>query len=316
MSIASLLATFLTYLMALLAIAFYTLIERKYLAYSQLRKGPNKVSLIGIPQPIADALKLFTKEQSIPFKANTLVFFASPLAALSLALILWSLYPHIFPTHFIPFRIIFFLCISRLNVYTILLAGWSSNSKYSLLGALRRIAQTISYEISIALILLCLICSTKTLAFNFRVLSISSSPIFPLYPVALLWFITLLAETNRTPFDLSEGESELVSGFNIEYRRRRFALIFIAEYTNIIIIRVLTAALFIPFPPLSIPISALILSSLFIWIRATLPRIRYDHLIYLTWKRFLPISIGLLIIIIPITLTLNYFTWYCAGING
>nr|ABF21340.1 NADH dehydrogenase subunit 1 [Scoloplos cf. armiger CB-2006] len=305
MSIASLLATFLTYLMALLAMAFYTLMERKYLAYSQLRKGPNKVSLMGIPQPMADALKLFSKEQSIPFKANTLVFFASPLAALSLALILWSLYPHIFPTHFMPFSIIFFLCISSLNVYTILLAGWSSNSKYSLLGALRSIAQTISYEISMALILLCLICSTKTLTFNFSVLSMSSSPVFPLYPVALLWFITLLAETNRTPFDLSEGESELVSGFNIEYSSSSFALIFMAEYTNIIIMSVLTAALFIPFPPLSIPVSALILSSLFIWIRATLPRMRYDHLMYLTWKSFLPISIGILIMIIPITLTLN-----------
>lgn len=316
MNLSSLLACTLTYLIALLGIAFYTLMERKYLGYFQLRKGPNKVRLIGIPQPLADALKLFVKEQSIPFKANTLVFFASPLSALILALILWSLYPHNFPSYFIPFRIVFFLCLSRLNVYTILLAGWSSNSKYSLLGALRRIAQTISYEIRIALILLCLLVLTKTLSFNYSSLSITRPPIIFLFPIILLWFITLLAETNRTPFDLSEGESELVSGFNIEYRRRSFALIFIAEYANILIISLLTVTLFIPWPPTNIPLITLFLRTLFIWIRATLPRIRYDHLIYLTWKRFLPIAIAALSLALPLSSLTNLFIWYCAGING
>jgi NADH:ubiquinone oxidoreductase subunit H len=165
------LSTLLTFLIALLAIAFYTLLERKSLAYFQSRKGPNKVRITGIPQPIADALKLFSKEQATPFKANTTIFFASPILALVLALILWSIYPHPFQSTFSPFRVLLFLCISRFNVYTILLAGWASNSKYSLLGALRSIAQTISYEIRIALILLSLV--TLTLTLNFSAISLS-----------------------------------------------------------------------------------------------------------------------------------------------
>nr|YP_537087.1 NADH dehydrogenase subunit 1 [Orbinia latreillii]AAX50149.1 NADH dehydrogenase subunit 1 [Orbinia latreillii] len=305
MTLSPFLSTLLTYVMALLGMAFYTLLERKGLAYFQIRKGPNKVSMMGIPQPLADALKLFTKEQSIPYKSNMLIFFLSPMTALTLALILWSLYPHAFPSFFMPFSILLFLCISSFNVYTVLFAGWSSNSKYSLLGALQSIAQTISYEISMALILLSAICLTQTLNFGSLTMTIHSWPLLSLFPVAILWFITLLAETNRTPFDLSEGESELVSGFNIEYSSSSFALIFMAEYANILVMSLFTALLFIPYPWLLTPSITLLISFIFIWIRATLPRMRYDHLMYLTWKSFLPLSLGILIFISPICMILN-----------
>lgn len=290
------------YLIALLAIALYTLLERKLLGYFQLRKGPNKVALMGLPQPLADALKLFLKEQSKPTIANTLPFLIAPIIALSLALFLWLLYPISSPTHFAPFGVLLFLCISRFNVYTTLAAGWSSNSKYALLGAIRRIAQTISYEVTMSLILLTLLITIKTFDFSHIIQTTHTPKSILLLPIALIWFISLLAETSRTPFDLAEGESELVSGFNVEYRAGSFALIFIAEYINILVISLFTSVLLIPHF-YQTPISNLLISSftlaiaaLFIWIRATFPRLRYDRLIALTWKSFLPTTLALFII--------------------
>ncbi len=298
------------YVIALLAIAFYTLIERKFLGYFQLRKGPNKVGLIGLPQPFADAIKLFTKEQSKPTIINQSPFIAAPVLGLILTLILWAIYPHFHPAIFLSFGALYFLCISRINVYTTFIAGWRSNSKYALLGALRAVAQTISYEVRISLILL------RALILSFQIdisiISINSISwiILILRPLALIWFITNLAETNRTPFDFAEGESELVSGFNVEYRRGIFALIFIAEYANILIISLLSVVFFtgITQPMLTFTsdigliIKTIIIATLFIWIRATIPRIRYDHLIQLTWKGFLPLSLALIAIITPVVL--------------
>jgi len=296
----------ISYIIALLAIAFYTLLERKFLGYFQLRKGPNKVSIIGLTQPFADAIKLFTKEQTKPKIINKYPFLLAPAIALILALLLWTIYPHTFSSMFVAFGVLYFLCVSRLNVYTTFIAGWCSNSKYALLGSLRRIAQTISYEVSISLILLsCLIIhhSINIRLININIISWVSIIVIP---IILLWFITNLAETNRTPFDLAEGESELVSGFNTEYRRSTFALIFIAEYARILIIRLLTVTFFIGsnsiLQTLILIIITIFIATIFVWIRASFPRIRYDNLIYLTWKCFLPITLAILLIIPSISL--------------
>ena len=306
MPISFILSSLLIFVLTLLAIAFFTLLERKILGYIQIRKGPNKVGLIGLPQPFADALKLFAKEQAHPTIINYTPFYVAPVLSLILALILWSLYPTSSPSIILSFRIILFLCISRLNVYRTLSAGWASNSKYALIGALRRVAQTISYEVRMSLILLCSLLITSTYNFissSFHFLSSTAILILPLF---LLWFVTLLAETNRTPFDLAEGESELVSGFNTEYRRGPFALIFIAEYTSILAIRIFTVALFTPsfnrllIRDLFFSIKVLFVARTVIWVRGTLPRMRYDHLIILTWKTFLPFVLAVLIILVII----------------
>lgn len=299
--------------LALLAIAFYTLIERKFLGYFHLRKGPNKVGLMGLPQPFADAIKLFVKEQAKPNPSNQTPFLFAPTIGLVLALLIWVIYPHSHQSFFIQFRVLYFLCVSRINVYTTFLAGWRSNSKYALLGALRGVAQTISYEVRISLILLRSLIIISTIDFT-KIFSYSWI-IFIFIPLAVVWFITNLAETNRTPFDFAEGESELVSGFNVEYRAGLFALIFIAEYANILIMSLFTSVIFIRTcaggiaRDLVLILQTITLAMLFVWVRATYPRIRYDHLINLTWKRFLPLPLALLMISIPIAIML----WYSAG---
>ena len=299
------LSIIIRYLIALLAIAFYTLIERKLLGYIQLRKGPNKVSLIGIPQPLADALKLFVKEQSYPTFSNFVLFTLAPILRLILALILWAIYPHSNTSLYLSFGVLYFICVSSINVYTTFLAGWCSNSKYALLGALRGVAQTISYEVSISLILLCALIIHKSIDMSLISTNLISWPCILISVIFIFWFVTNLAETNRTPFDFAEGESELVSGFNIEYRAGIFALIFIAEYTNILIIRLLTSVFFTGYIPLinnlSLITKTIIFATLFVWVRATLPRIRYDNLIYLTWKRFLPLRLAFLTILCSIS---------------
>lgn len=292
------------YIIALVAIAFYTLIERKFLGYFQLRKGPNKVGIAGIPQPFADAIKLFVKEQSTPLSSNRSPFIAAPVLGLILTLILWAIYPHANPAIFITFGALYFLCVSRINVYTTFLAGWCSNSKYALLGALRGVAQTISYEVRISLILLSALILHSQIDLSLISSNLLSWTILIISPLAIIWLITNLAETNRTPFDFAEGESELVSGFNVEYRRGIFALIFIAEYANILIIRLLSIIFFTGLAPIFTNIflvfKTIIIATVFIWIRATIPRIRYDNLIYLTWKEFLPIRLRAMVILVPI----------------
>lgn len=296
-------------ILALLAMAFYTLIERKFLAYFQLRKGPNKVGLRGLPQPFADAIKLFSKERTTPTFSNYKLFYFAPVFGLMLTLLLWNIYPHNNPSFYIIFGSLFFLCVSRINVYVVFLSGWSSNSKYSLLGALRGVAQTISYEVSIALILINALILTFNIDLHVITHHLYSWPALMLIPVALMWFITNLAETNRTPFDLAEGESELVSGFNTEYRSGLFALVFMAEYANILIIRLLSAVIFTGHSEvlrnILLVLKTTTIATIFIWVRATLPRMRYDNLIYLTWKSFLPLRLAFLLI----SIRLIIFYW-------
>nr|AWK60899.1 NADH dehydrogenase subunit 1 [Phascolosoma esculenta] len=291
----------ISYIMIALAMAFYTLVERKLLGYFQLRKGPNKVSLMGLPQPFADALKLFSKELTFPTLANTTPFLMAPLLSLILALSLWHMYPHFFPSFFISFGFLFFLMISSLNVYSVLAAGWASNSKYALLGAIRGIAQTISYEVSMILILLSPIICKMTMNMN-EMVSNEMPPLFLLlFPLMIIWFVSALAETNRAPFDFAEGESELVSGFNTEYSGGTFAFIFMAEYMNILFMSLLTSIFFFPVKiPIFLCVFTLLFAYGFVWVRGTLPRMRYDQLMSLTWKSFLPFSLSSLLLLTPI----------------
>lgn len=318
MILSGFLSSFFVYLIVLISISFFTLLERKILGYAQLRKGPNKVGFIGLLQPFADALKLFSKEINVPSISNIVPFLFSPVMGLFLALILWFIYPSSSCVFVINFRVLLFLCISSLSVYITLVAGWSSNSKYALLGSLRRVAQTISYEVSISLILLRCLIALGRLNFIYIFIYNFIGVSFLFFPLFLVWFTTTLAETNRTPFDFAEGESELVSGFNTEYRSATFALIFIAEYLNILVISLLSSLFFMRFfnfnifKDIFIITYTLLLSIIFIWIRGSFPRIRYDRLINLTWKGFLPFSLCIIILFVPII----YIIWYCAGLNG
>nr|YP_010437793.1 NADH dehydrogenase subunit 1 [Eisenia andrei]UTB53927.1 NADH dehydrogenase subunit 1 [Eisenia andrei] len=297
MSIPFFTSILMSVILALVAMAFYTLMERKFLGYFHLRKGPNKVGLMGIPQPFADAIKLFVKEQASPTPSNQLPFLLAPTMGLILAIMMWIIYPHSHQSFYLQFSVLYFLCVSSMNVYTTFMAGWSSNSKYALLGALRGVAQTISYEVSMSLILLSALVIQMTM--DFTKMYIFSWTILMFMPLATIWFITNLAETNRTPFDFAEGESELVSGFNVEYSSGLFALIFMAEYMNILVMSLFTSLIFLSTLPLMSDIvliaQTVALAALFVWIRATYPRMRYDHLMNLTWKSFLPFSLAMLI---------------------
>nr|ANE17042.1 NADH dehydrogenase subunit 1 [Canis lupus familiaris] len=287
----------------LLAVAFLTLIERKVLGYMQLRKGPNIVGPYGLLQPIADAVKLFTKEPLRPLTSSMSMFILAPILALSLALTMWIPLPMPYPLINMNLGVLFMLAMSSLAVYSILWSGWASNSKYALIGALRAVAQTISYEVTLAIILLSVLLMNGS--FTLSTLIITQEHmwlIFPAWPLAMMWFISTLAETNRAPFDLTEGESELVSGFNVEYAAGPFALFFLAEYANIIMMNILTTILFFgafhnPFMPelysINFTMKTLLLTICFLWIRASYPRFRYDQLMHLLWKNFLPLTLAL-----------------------
>jgi len=285
----------------IVGVAFLTLIERKVLGYIQIRKGPNKVGFVGIPQPFSDAIKLFTKEQTYPLVSNYISYYFSPIFTLFLALVIWLCIPYLTKLYSFNLGVLFFLCCTSIGVYTVIIAGWSSNSNYALLGGLRAVAQTISYEVSLALILLSFIFLIGN--YNFLSFLIYQEYVWFIvlcFPIGLVWFASSLAETNRTPFDFAEGESELVSGFNIEYRRGGFALIFLGEYASILFISILFSVIFLGSDIYSILffVKLSFISFIFIWIRGTLPRFRYDKLIYLAWKRFLPFSLNYLIFFI------------------
>nr|QTG40223.1 NADH dehydrogenase subunit 1 [Careproctus rastrinus] len=299
----------------LLAVAFLTLIERKLLGYMQLRKGPNLVGPYGLLQPFADGLKLFIKEPIRPLSSAPMMFILTPIIALTLALTIWAPLPLPYPIIDLNLGILFILTLSSLAVYSILGSGWASNSKYALMGALRAVAQTISYEVSLGLILLSIIIFTGGYTLQtFNTAQESIWLILPTWPLASMWFISTLAETNRAPFDLTEGESELVSGFNVEYAGGQFALFFLAEYSNILLMNTLSTILFLgashipTFPELTtlnLMTKAVLLSLLFLWIRASYPRLRYDQLMHLLWKNFLPLTLALVIwhLTLPITFT-------------
>ena len=292
----------------LVAIAFYTLLERKVLGYIQLRKGPNKVGLSGVPQPLADAVKLFVKEQNKPSLMNKWPFFFAPVLSLILSISLWFLYPSCSFVFFFSFGVLFFVSVSSLSVYGTLVAGWSSNSKYALLGALRAVAQTISYEVRMVLILL----GRIFFVFNFNLFYLFAFQeffwiSFLRFPVAFVWVVTTLAETNRSPFDFAEGESELVSGFNVEYGGGGFALIFMAEYGRILVMSILTGIIFFGGTnffffnfDFFLILKGFFFSFFFLWARGSLPRMRYDCLMMLTWKRFLPFSLCFLSFVVGV----------------
>nr|CAD21973.1 NADH dehydrogenase subunit 1 [Procavia capensis] len=287
----------------MLAMAFLTLTERKVLGYMQLRKGPNVVGPYGLLQPIADAIKLFIKEPLQPLTSSKLMFTTAPVLALTLALTLWIPLPMPYPLINMNLSILFILAMSSLAVYSILWSGWASNSKYALIGALRAVAQTISYEVSLTIILISVLLMNGS--FTLTTLSITQEHMWllvPLWPLTMMWFISTLAETNRAPFDLTEGESELVSGFNVEYAAGPFALFFMAEYANIIMMNTLTTILFLgttnnPYMPetctTNLILKTLVLTMMFLWVRASYPRFRYDQLMHLLWKNFLPLTLAL-----------------------
>uniref|UniRef100_Q599E2 NADH-ubiquinone oxidoreductase chain 1 n=1 Tax=Megaptera novaeangliae TaxID=9773 RepID=Q599E2_MEGNO len=287
----------------LLAVAFLTLVERKILGYMQFRKGPNIVGPHGLLQPFADAIKLFTKEPLRPATSSTTMFIIAPVLALTLALTMWSPLPMPYPLINMNLGVLFMLAMSSLAVYSILWSGWASNSKYALIGALRAVAQTISYEVTLAIILLSVLLMNGS--YTLSTLATTQEQLWlliPSWPLAMMWFISTLAETNRAPFDLTEGESELVSGFNVEYAAGPFALFFLAEYANIIMMNMLTAILFLgtfynPHNPelytTNLIIKTLLLTMSFLWIRASYPRFRYDQLMHLLWKNFLPLTLAL-----------------------
>nr|YP_009511974.1 NADH dehydrogenase subunit 1 [Aristaeomorpha foliacea]AXI97901.1 NADH dehydrogenase subunit 1 [Aristaeomorpha foliacea] len=282
----------------LVGVAFVTLLERKILGYIQIRKGPNKVGFMGLLQPFSDAVKLFTKEQTLPTMSNFLPYYMSPVFSLFVSLIVWLVMPYELGLMNFEMSALFFLCCMSLGVYTTMSAGWSSNSKYSLLGSLRAVAQTISYEVSLALVFLSFVFLVG--GFDLSLFSLYQRDIWLLwftFPLALVWFASCLAETNRTPFDFAEGESELVSGFNTEYSSGGFALIFMAEYASILFMSMLFSLFFLGGNLLSVGyyLKLVMVAFAFVWVRGTLPRFRYDKLMYLAWKSFLPVALNYLV---------------------
>lgn len=307
----------------LIAVAFFTVAERKIMGIIQRRRGPNVVGYLGLLQALADGLKLFVKETTLPSNSNIVIFLIAPVICFLLSLIGWAVIP--FSSQIvvadINLGILYLFAVSSLNVYSILLAGWSSNSKYAYLGALRSTAQMISYEISLGFIILNIIICTGS--FNLSKIIETQQGIWfiiPLFPMFILFFIAMLAETNRHPFDLPEAEAELVSGYNVEYSAMTFALFFLGEYANMLLMGSISAILFLGgwLPILNIvplnfipgsfwfSLKILIGALFFIVTRATLPRYRYDQLMQIGWKCFLPLSLSYLIFSTSILVSFNW----------
>ena len=305
----------------LVFIAYLTYFERKVIGAMQLRKGPNVVGPFGLLQPIADGIKLLTKETILPTSSNKILFLFSPILTFTLALLAWAVIPVDYGLVLsnINVGILYIFAISSLGVYGIIMAGWSSNSRYAFLGSLRSAAQMISYEVSIGLIIVNIMLVTGSLNLTEIVMAQKKMWFFIAHlPIFVIFFISTLAETNRAPFDLPEAEAELVAGYNVEYSSMSFGLFFLGEYGNMILMSSLTTILFLGgwLPPLEIEIfyaipgffwfflKVCVLLFLFVWIRATLPRYRYDQLMRLGWKVFLPISL------VWIVLTSSYLVFF------
>nr|YP_010444613.1 NADH dehydrogenase subunit 1 [Platygaster robiniae]UTI38876.1 NADH dehydrogenase subunit 1 [Platygaster robiniae] len=285
--------------MILVGTAYLTLLERKLLSYIQFRKGPNKVGLMGLLQPFSDGIKLFMKESLFIHKMNLLLYYFCPVMLFLISLILWTLFPYFYNYISNVYSVLFFFCLLSLNIYPLMIMSWSSNSLYSSLGSLRSISQTISYEISLILLMLSILVMVEELNFFFFIFFQKYMMFFMLFMfISFMLFVSFMAELNRTPFDLIEGESELVSGFNIEYMSGGFALIFLSEYGNIMFLMMIFGLMF--FNTLKFMFfmyfSWSILLFMVLWIRGVLPRIRYDQLMYMVWLNYLPISLNFLIL--------------------
>jgi NADH-quinone oxidoreductase subunit H len=296
----------------LLSVAYLTLAERKVIGWMQLRKGPNVVGPFGLLQPIADGLKLFFKETIIPSGANRVIFILAPMVTFVLSLVAWAVIPFGAGLVLADINVgfLYLFAISSLGVYGIIMAGWASNSKYAFLGALRSAAQMVSYEVSIGFVIITVLLAVGSLNLSKIVLAQAGGlhhwyAFSPLFPMFVVFFISGLAETNRAPFDLPEAEAELVAGYNVEYSAMTFAMFFLGEYANMILMSAMTAILFLGgwLPPLefapftwlpgpvwfALKIAAVLF--VFLWVRATFPRYRYDQLMRLGWKVFLPLSL-------------------------
>jgi NADH-quinone oxidoreductase subunit H len=307
----------------LISVAYFTIAERKIMGIIQRRKGPNVIGLVGLLQPLADGLKLFSKETILPSNSNVIIFLLAPILTFLLSLISWSVIPFSdkLVLSDINVGILYLFATSSLGIYGIIMAGWSSNSKYPFLGALRSAAQMISYEISIGFIIVNVcVCAGS---FNLNSIVIAQKNIWfivPLFPMFIIFYISMLAETNRHPFDLPEAEAELVSGYNVEYSAMTFALFFLGEYANMLLMSAFAAILFLGgwlpliniFPlnylPGSFWFSLKIIFGVvfFILTRATLPRYRYDQLMLIGWKCFLPLSLNYLIFTVGILISFNW----------
>ncbi len=307
----------------LIAVAYFTIAERKIMGIIQRRKGPNVIGFLGLLQPLADGLKLFSKETILPSNSNIVVFMLAPILTFILSLIGWAVIPFSYQVVLADLNIgvLYLFATSSLSVYGIIMAGWGSNSKYPFLGALRSAAQMISYEISIGLIVVNVsICAGS---FNLSEIVLAQKYIWfiiPLFPIFLMFYISMLAETNRHPFDLPEAEAELVSGYNVEYSAMTFALFFLGEYANMLLMSAFSSILFLGgwlpifniFPFYVLPggvwfsLKVAIGVVFFIVTRATLPRYRYDQLMQIGWKSFLPLSLGYLLFSIGILISFNW----------
>nr|YP_010461838.1 NADH dehydrogenase subunit 1 [Tapinoma ibericum]UUF93604.1 NADH dehydrogenase subunit 1 [Tapinoma ibericum] len=288
-------------LILLIGVAFLTLLERKLLGYVQYRKGPNKVGIIGIFQPFSDAIKLFNKEMFYILKSNNYLYYICPFLSFTMMLFIWLIYPFITNIYFMNYSMLIMILLLSVSSYLILMMGWSSNSVYSMLGALRSVAQVLSYEVSlIFIIFIFMLLSESYSLIDFCKWQIYMWYIYFMFPVFLLFFISVLAELNRSPMDFIEGESELVSGFNIEYFSGGFALIFMGEYGMIIFFSMLMCFMFISINILYMFIYINFFLLLVIFMRGLLPRMRYDELMYLCWKIILPLILNYLILVISL----------------
>jgi len=310
--ILSFISSLIFLIMILICVAYFTLLERKILGGIQRRRGPNYYGFFGVLQPLADAVKLVSKDVVLPFKVNIFLFLFTPIFTFFISLVTWSVIPFgsCVGIADIKYSILFVIAVSSLGAYGVIFSGWSSNSKYSYLGSIRAISQIISYELSFGCIFLVIVYFNNTarlidVSINQSVVWLSSF----LWILYLIFFVTGLAETNRIPFDLPEAEAELVAGYNVEYSSLFFALFFLAEYSNMLFFTILATICFLGnwFPifgifygPLAIAFKVVFQSSIIVWVRGVLPRLRYDQLLDLNWKRILPLLFGLFIFYVTI----------------